>query len=309
MIRVRRSDRRDRTRLAWLDSAHTFSFADYHDPQHVGFGVLRVINEDRVGPGAGFPQHGHRDMEILSYVLDGALEHKDNLGSGSLVQSGDVQRMTAGSGIRHSEYNASRGEVLHFLQIWIEPEEQGLAPSYEQRSVGTREKRNTLRLVASRDGRERSLTVHQDVDVYLTSIAPGRHVRHALTPDRSAWVQVARGTVEVGGIALAAGDGAAICGEEQVDLAATEPADVLLFDLPAVEAQTGGRHQTTHGANGHPQANGGRVSDAPRTVNGRAAKARTASGHRMVNGHRTKNGRAAAGGRIVNGRVAGNGST
>jgi hypothetical protein len=234
MIEIRRSDRRGRTRLAWLDSAHTFSFADYYDPDNMGFGVLRVINEDRVRPGAGFPLHAHRDVEIVSYVLDGALEHKDSLGSGSIIRAGDVQRMTAGTGIRHSEYNPSREECVHFLQMWIVPEESGLAPSYEQRTIPELARRNTLRLVASRDGREGSLTIHQDVDLYLASMTPGRSVRHDLRAERGAWVQIAKGGVDLDRYALAAGDGAAIVREEEVRLAATEAAEVLLFDLPAV---------------------------------------------------------------------------
>lgn len=234
MIEIRRSDRRGRTRLPWLDSAHTFSFADYHDPHNMGFGVLRVINEDRVRPGAGFPPHAHSDMEIISYVLGGALEHKDSLGTGSVIQAGEVQRMTAGSGIRHSEYNASREECVHFLQMWIVPEESGLEPSYEQRAIPEPETRNALRLVASRDGREGSLTVHQNVDLYLASIDAGRSVHHDLAAKHGAWVQVARGSVALDGYSLAAGDGAAIRREDAVTLTAIEPADVLLFDLPGV---------------------------------------------------------------------------
>ncbi len=237
MIQIRRSDRRGRTRLPWLDSAHAFSFADYHDPHNMGFGVLRVVNEDRVRPGAGFPRHAHRDMEIISYVLGGALEHKDSLGTGSVIRAGDVQRMTAGTGIRHSEYNHSREECVHFLQMWIVPEEPGLEPSYEQRTIPEPERRNTLRLVASRDGRERSLTIHQDVELYLASIGAGRSVHHDLDAKRGAWVQVAKGTVALDSYSLHAGDGAAISHEEGVSLTASEPADVLLFDLPAVNGR------------------------------------------------------------------------
>jgi redox-sensitive bicupin YhaK (pirin superfamily) len=237
MIQIRRSDRRGRTRLPWLDSSHAFSFADYQDPHNMGFGVLRVINEDRVRPGGGFPPHAHRDMEIISYVLGGALEHKDSLGTGSVIRAGDVQRMTAGTGIRHSEYNHSREHCVHFLQMWIVPEEPGLEPSYEQRTIPEPEKRNTLRLVASPDGREQSLTIHQDVELYLASIAAGRSVHHALEAKRGAWVQVAKGAVALDGYSLLAGDGAAISREDGVDLTASEPADVLLFDLPAVNGR------------------------------------------------------------------------
>ena len=231
MIQVRRSDERGRSEHGWLDSRHTFSFADYQDPRHMGFRQLRVINEDRVQPAHGFPTHAHRDMEIVSYVLEGALEHKDSMGNGSIIRPGDVQRMSAGTGVMHSEYNPSDAEPVHFLQIWILPERQGLPPGYEQRAFPAPEKAGKLRLVASRTGREGSVTVHQDVDLFAAALAPGAAVAHRLRAGRHAWVQVARGAVAVNGVALGQGDGAAVSDETTVELRASRPSEVLLFDL------------------------------------------------------------------------------
>jgi len=231
MISIRRSEERGRADHGWLDSRHSFSFADYHDPDHMGFGALRVINEDRVAPGAGFGTHPHRDMEILTYVLDGALAHKDSLGSGSVIRPGDVQRMSAGRGIRHSEYNASETEPVHFLQIWILPEARGLEPSYEEKHFAADERRGRLRLLASRDGRDGSLTVHQDVALYGGLLDLGDEVTHRLEPGRRAWLQVARGALALNGHSLEQGDGAAIRDGERLVLHATRPAELLLFDL------------------------------------------------------------------------------
>src|SRR5213595_1489719 len=232
MISVRRADERGHADHGWLDTRHTFSFADYHDPKYVGFRGLRVINEDRVQPGQGFPPHGHRDMEIVSYVLAGALEHKDSLGTGSVIRPGDVQRMSAGTGVRHSEFNGSPTEPVHFLQIWIEPAARGIAPGYEQKAFGDADKRDRLRLVASPDGAEGSVTIHQDARVYATRLEAGREIEHKLAPGRHAWVQVTRGALTVGGRRLEHGDGAAISGEPAVTLAGERGAEALLFDLP-----------------------------------------------------------------------------
>src|SRR5690349_23917567 len=199
MIVVRPSEERGKANHGWLDSRHTFSFADYRDPRHMGFGALRVINEDRVAPGAGFPRHPHRDMEIVSYVLGGALEHKDSIGTGSVIRPGDVQRMSAGTGIVHSEFNASPTDPVHFLQIWIIPDRVGLPPGYEQKSFAVEEKRNRLRLVASGDGRDGSVTVHQDVSLYASLLDPGGTARLDVADDRHLWVQVAFGDVTVNG--------------------------------------------------------------------------------------------------------------
>lgn len=236
MMTVRSGNARGAAKLDWLDSRHTFSFGHYFDPPHMGFGTLRVINEDRVRPGGGFPTHGHNDMEIISYVLEGALEHKDSLGTGSIIRPGDVQRMTAGTGIRHSEFNHSQTRPVHFLQIWIVPERMGLEPGYEQRTYPDADKRNRLRLIASRDGRDGSVTVHQDADVFASLLEAGARLAHPLRPGRGAWIQVARGAVRVDGVRLSAGDGAAV--EEQLEIvieaiedAAGETAEILLFDL------------------------------------------------------------------------------
>jgi len=230
MITVRKSADRGRSSHGWLDSRHTFSFAGYHDPAHMGFGPLRVINEDRVAPGAGFPPHAHQDMEILSYVLEGALEHKDSLGSGSIIRPGDVQRMSAGTGIRHSEFNASKTAPVHFLQIWILPQHTGIAPGYEQKHFAA-DGREGLRLVASGDGRDGALTIHQDADVYAGRLAPGDTVHHSLSSRRLGWVQVARGTLTINGLSLSAGDGAAVEDETELALRAGSDAELLLFDM------------------------------------------------------------------------------
>lgn len=231
MITIRPRDERGTAKLGWLNSQHTFSFGHYHDPDHMGFRALRVINEDRVIPGAGFPTHGHRDMEIISYVLDGGLEHKDSTGTNSVIRPGEVQRMTAGTGVQHSEYNASKTDSVHFLQIWILPEAEGLAPGYEQRDFPAAEKRGKLRLVASRDGREGSVTVHQDVDLYAALLADRDKVALTLRPGRHAWVQVAQGQVRLNGELLKEGDGAAISQERTLEIGAATEAEILLFDL------------------------------------------------------------------------------
>jgi redox-sensitive bicupin YhaK (pirin superfamily) len=233
MITVRRSEDRGHFDHGWLDTRHTFSFAGYRDPDQMGFRALRVINEDRVKPGEGFGRHGHRDMEILSWVLGGALAHRDSTGGGGVLRPGELQRMTAGTGVEHSEFNGSEREEVHFLQIWILPDRPGHAPSYEQRTFPEAERRGKLRLVASPDGAEGSTAIHRDVRVYATLLAPGERVAHALAPGRGAWVQVARGAATVNGVALRAGDGAAALDEARVELEAGSdgPAEVLLFDL------------------------------------------------------------------------------
>ena len=231
MITVRKAQERGHARHGWLESYHTFSFAGYHDPAHMGFRDLRVINEDRVAPGRGFGTHSHRDMEIVSYVLSGALAHEDSLGTGSVILPGDVQRMSAGTGVSHSELNPSASEAVHFLQIWILPERDGLAPSYEQRHFPAAERAGRLRLVASRDGREGSLRLHQDVDLFAALLGPGDAVSHSLRPGRHAFVQLARGRCELNGLPLEAGDGAAVSGETSLRLAGAQDAEALLFDL------------------------------------------------------------------------------
>lgn len=234
MIRMRRSDERGRARFGWLDSRHTFSFGHYHDPDHMGFGTLRVINEDRVAPGTGFDTHGHRDMEIVTYVLEGGLEHRDSLGNGSVIRPGDVQRMTAGTGIRHSEFNASSEVPVHLLQIWILPERPGLTPGYEEKHFDASEIEGALRLVASRDARGGSLIIHQDADIYATRLAPGQRVDHVLADGRMAWLQLARGSIELNGRLLAEGDGAAIEAEPVLSIrTAADEAEFLLFDMGA----------------------------------------------------------------------------
>jgi redox-sensitive bicupin YhaK (pirin superfamily) len=231
MIQVRRSDDRGRADFGWLDSRHTFSFGEYHDPAHMGFRTLRVINEDRVRPAAGFGTHGHRDMEIVSYVLSGSLAHKDSMGNGSVLTAGDVQRMTAGTGVRHSEMNPSLDEPVHFLQIWILPEREGLEPGYEEANFSEEDKRGELRLIASGNAGNGAVEIHQDVDLYATILAPGQDARLDLRPARHAWVQVVRGDVWLNGHDLSAGDGAAVSDEAAVELAAKSEAEVLLFDL------------------------------------------------------------------------------
>jgi quercetin 2,3-dioxygenase len=231
MIQIRRADERGHADHGWLDTNHTFSFADYYDPRFMGFRSLRVINDDRVAAGRGFGTHGHRDMEIISYVLEGALEHRDSLGTGSVLRPGDVQRMSAGTGVRHSEFNGSSTEPVHFLQIWIEPARRGVVPGYEEKRFSDDEKRNALRLIASRDGRDGSLRIEQDVSVYATVLDPGREVTHTLDAGRHVWVQVARGSAVLDGELLEAGDGVAISDERSIALVGETEAEVLLFDL------------------------------------------------------------------------------
>lgn len=231
MMTIRRASERGHANFGWLDSWHTFSFGSYYDQQHMGFSDLRVINEDRVLGGEGFPSHSHRDMEIISYVLDGALQHTDSTGSGGVIHYGDVQRMSAGRGVTHSEFNASQGDAVHFLQIWLMPQRAGLPASYEEKRFAVDEKRSQLRLIASPDGAGGSLTIHQDVRLYASVLEKGNEVSHRLAPGRQAWVQVARGRVLVNGRELVAGDGAALSEEASVTVAGAEPSEVLVFDL------------------------------------------------------------------------------
>jgi redox-sensitive bicupin YhaK (pirin superfamily) len=215
----------------WLDTYHTFSFASYHDPQHMGFRSLRVINEDRVKAGEGFGTHAHRDMEILTWVLEGALEHKDSMGNGSIIRPGDIQRMSAGTGVTHSEFNPSRDEPVHLLQIWLLPRQRGLSPGYEEKRFPPETRRGALRLIAARDGREGAVTIHQDADLWTSLLEPGESVRHVLEAGRHAWLHVAAGAVSANGVPLRAGDGAAISDEKTVEVRASERAEILLFDL------------------------------------------------------------------------------
>jgi quercetin 2,3-dioxygenase len=231
VIIVRSSQDRGRANFGWLDSQHTFSFGGYVDPNQMGFGQLRVINEDKVAPGKGFATHGHQDMEIISYVLNGALEHQDSIGNGSVIRPGDIQRMSAGKGIQHSEYNASTADPVHFLQIWILPGEKGIDPGYEQKHFAPAAQANAFRLVGSRDGRDGSITIHQDVDFYVARLSPGSTLAHGLAPGRLGWLQVARGTVHLNDALLQAGDGAAIAQEAKVTVQAGTEAEVLLFDM------------------------------------------------------------------------------
>ena len=230
-MNIRRASARGHADHGWLESFHTFSFADYYDPAHMGFRALRVINEDRVEPGRGFGTHPHKDMEIISYVLGGALEHKDSMGTGSVIRPGEVQRMSAGTGVFHSEFNASKTEPVHFLQIWIQPDRRGHAPGYEQITFSPEEKRGKLRLVASQDGRVGSVKVHQDVGLYATLLGPGERVSHELADGRHAWVHVARGKVRLGGERLSAGDAASLSSPEPLEIVGEEDAEVLVFDL------------------------------------------------------------------------------
>jgi len=231
MTDVRRSGERGHANHGWLDSYHSFSFADYHDPRHMGWGPLRVINEDRVQAGQGFGTHGHRDMEIVSYVLEGALGHKDSMGNGSTIRPGDVQRLSAGSGITHSEFNHEQTGTTHFLQIWIEPDVRGIAPSYEERHFSAADKRGRLRLVASPDGRDGSVTIHQDALLFAGLFEGDESARHRIAVGRKGYVHVARGRVDVNGQALAAGD-ALKTGAGDITIAGGDSAEVLVFDLP-----------------------------------------------------------------------------
>jgi len=231
MITIRHANERGGGNHAWLNTKHTFSFADYWDPKWMGFRALRVINEDRVAPNSGFPTHPHRDMEIITYVLAGKLEHKDSLGTGSVIVPGDGQRMSAGSGIRHSEFNPSPNEAVHFLQIWIHPERVALPPSYEQKSFSEEEKRAKLRVIASRDAKDGSVKINQDASLYVTLLKPGEEVTHEFAQGRFGWLQIARGAVELNGKKLTQGDGAAISEEKKLTIKGAEDAEVLLFDL------------------------------------------------------------------------------
>jgi redox-sensitive bicupin YhaK (pirin superfamily) len=231
MITIRRAADRGYFDHGWLKTFHTFSFAGYRDPQHMGFRALRVMNEDRVAPGQGFGEHGHSDMEIVTYVLDGALAHRDSLGNGEVLLPGEFQRMTAGTGIRHSEFNPSRDEAAHFYQIWLLPREKGLTPGYEQKSFPIEERRGKLRLVASPDGDAGSLTIQQDTRIYLSSLSNGETIQYEFNQDRHGWLQVLRGQVRLNDTDLQAGDGAAVSSELRIDVAATSDAEILLFDL------------------------------------------------------------------------------
>jgi quercetin 2,3-dioxygenase len=233
MITVRKGNERGASNFGWLDSKHTFSFGHYYDPENMGFGTLRVINEDVVSGGKGFGTHPHDNMEIISYVLEGALAHKDSIGTGSVIRPGDVQRMTAGTGIAHSEFNASNSDPVHFLQIWVLPEQRGLAPSYEQKSFPAETRKGRLALVGARDGRDGAVTIHQDLDLFVGNLGKGDAVTHALRPRRKAWVQVTRGEVVVNGTVIGAGDAAALTDETAVTIGANDNAEVLLFDLAA----------------------------------------------------------------------------
>jgi hypothetical protein len=231
MHTIRLSQDRGLADFGWLKSRHTFSFGEYRDPRFMGFGPLRVINEDRVAPGAGFGTHSHSDMEILSWVLDGALEHKDSLGTGAVIRPGELQRMTAGTGVTHSEFNASKSEPVHFLQIWLLPERRGLEPGYEQRAFSPAELQGRWRLVAAHDGRDDAVEVHQDADLYVARVTTGSELVHTPAPGRRLWLQVARGSVEVDGAGLSAGDAMSWVGEPKVTLRAREAGELLLFDM------------------------------------------------------------------------------
>jgi quercetin 2,3-dioxygenase len=231
MILVRKSNDRGHADHGWLDTRFTFSFSDYYDPQHVQFRTLRVMNDDRIAGGGGFPTHPHRDMEIVTYVLEGALAHKDSMGNGSVIKPGDVQYMSAGTGVAHSEFNASDSETAHLYQIWMFPDRQGYKPAYDQKHFTDADKRGKLRLVVSPDGRDGSVQIRQDNELYATVLARGESVEHALKPARHAYVQVARGSVTLNGEPLEAGDGAAISAEKSLQLTGVNDAEVLLFDL------------------------------------------------------------------------------
>jgi len=231
MVTIRRSDERGGGDHGWLNTRHSFSFDQYYDPRHMGFRSLRVINEDWVQPGHGFPMHPHRDMEIITYLLEGVLEHKDSMGNGSIIRPGDGQRMSAGTGVRHSEANPSQTDPAHLLQIWILPERRGIEPGYEQKEFPSGEKRGKLRLIASPDGKDGSVTIHQDAKLYVSLLKPGEHVEHELSDGRYAWLQVAKGAVELNGKPLQRGDGAAISEEPKVEINGKEDAEILLFEL------------------------------------------------------------------------------
>jgi redox-sensitive bicupin YhaK (pirin superfamily) len=231
MQQIRRAGERGHINFGWLDTHHSFSFGDYNDPENMGFASLRVINDDKVEPGQGFGMHGHRDMEIITYILDGALEHKDNMGNGSVIRPGDVQRMSAGKGVMHSEFNPSDKDSVHLLQIWIQPDTAGVPPSYEEKHFDADSKRGRLRLVASKDGREGSVSIHQDAQVYAALLDGAGKVEHDIAPGRHAYVHVARGSVTVNGERLAGGDALKLSGEPRLTLTDAAQAEVLLFDL------------------------------------------------------------------------------
>ena len=230
-LNIRRANERGRADHGWLNSHHTFSFADYYDPAHMGFRSLRVINDDRIAPGQGFGTHSHRDMEIFSYVLEGALQHKDSMGNGSVLKPGQIQLMSAGRGVTHSEFNPSSTEPLHFLQTWIQPRERGLAPSYTEWHSTSKQSAAPKVLVISPDGRDGSATIHQDAEIYRIRLQPGQRVAHELEPGRGAWLQIAEGALSLNGVALATGDGASTEEAGPLTLAATKPTEALLFDL------------------------------------------------------------------------------
>ena len=232
MISLRKASERGHANHGWLDSHFSFSFAEYYDPQHMGFGALRVINEDVVRPGTGFGTHGHRDMEIITYILEGALEHKDSMGNGSVIRPGDVQRMSAGRGVQHSEFNASQSELVHLLQIWIQPNVMGILPSYEEKHFDAPSRRGRLRLIASGDGRDGSVTIHQDAAVYAALLDGAARASHALALGRKAYVHVARGKVTVNGQRLSDGDALKASGESAIEIDTGDNAEILLFDLP-----------------------------------------------------------------------------
>lgn len=231
MIKIRKAQDRGHFDFGWLNTYHTFSFGDYYDPSHMAFRSLRVINEDVVAPGRGFPTHGHRDMEIVTYILEGALEHRDSMGSGSIIRRGDAQRMSAGTGVRHSEANPSKDEPVHLLQIWILPEREGQQPEYEEKRFADEEKRNRLRLIVSPDGDEGAVRIHQDAKIYASVLDEGKSVNHQIAGGRHAWLQIAGGAVELNGTPLKHGDGAAVSQENQLSIVADGPSEVLLFDL------------------------------------------------------------------------------
>ena len=231
MITIRKSEERGHIDHGWLNTYHTFSFDKYYDPRHMSFGSLRVINEDRVAPGHGFPRHSHRDMEIITYILEGGLAHQDSMGNGSIIKPGEVQRMTAGTGVAHSEANPSETEPVHLLQIWIMPNARGLTPGYEQKMFTDESKQGRLALIASQNGRDGSVTINQDADVYASKLSSGEHVTHETDPNRKIWVQVARGSVLVNEVNLQQGDGAALTDEASVKIEGREPAEILLFEM------------------------------------------------------------------------------
>jgi len=231
-LQIRRAKERGQFDHGWLRTSHTFSFADYYDPRHMGFRALRVINEDYIAPGRGFGMHPHHDMEIVTYVLEGELSHQDSMGNGSVIRPGEVQRMSAGTGVTHAEANPSKSQRVHLLQIWLLPDKSGYPPSYEQKAFSDADRRNTLRVVASPDGRDDSVTIHQDATIAAALLLPDARVEHALAADRYAWVQVTRGAIDVDGNRLHAGDGAAIRGGGTLPIVGVEDAELLLFDLP-----------------------------------------------------------------------------